>query len=84
MPMERYDRTPPGYVPGGLSGKLPGAGTSPPTASSAPLQGSRGPFVGQFGQGMAGVSQVQFLQLPIICLFLFSIITICISGRTMR
>lgn len=59
MPVERYDRTPPGYVPSGFGGKMPGAGTSPPTASSAPLQGVRGPFIGQFGQGITEVSQVR-------------------------
>lgn len=59
VPMERYDRTPPGYVPAGLSVKLVGAGTSPPTASSAPLPSSRGPFIGQFGQNLSAGNQVR-------------------------
>lgn len=58
VPMERYDRTPPGYVPSGLSVKLVGAGTSPPTASSAPLSSARGPFMGQFGQNLSTGIQV--------------------------
>lgn len=61
VPMERYDRTPPGYVPAGLSVKLVGAGTSPPTASSAPLSSVRGPFIGQFGQNLSAGNQVRNL-----------------------
>lgn len=62
VPMERYDRTPPGYVPSGLSVKLVNAGTSPPTASSAPMSSARGPFIGQFGQNLsAGNHQVRNL-----------------------
>lgn len=59
VPMERYDRTPPGYVSAGLSVKLVGAGTSPPTASSAPLSSARGTFMGQFGHNLSGGNQVR-------------------------
>lgn len=59
VPIERYDRTPPGYVPAGLSVKLVGTGTSPPTANSAPLSSVRGPFIGQFGQNLAAGNQVR-------------------------
>lgn len=58
--MERYDRTSPSYVPSGLSVKLLTAGTSPPTASSAPLSAARGQFVGQFGQNLSAGSQVSY------------------------
>lgn len=78
---ERY--TPPGYVPTGLSVKLVGAGTSPPTASSAPMPPTRGPFIGQFGQSLSTGVQVRKLLLDVIMFFILNIIMYVFAELTL-
>lgn len=54
--MDRFNQSTPGYVPSGLSVKLIGPGTSPPTATSAPMQISRSHQA--YSPNMVGNSQV--------------------------